>query len=126
MRLFFFRNFETGTETLFVANSGRDPVCTGVEEHLSAGGGLVVARLLPQSIPVEYLIDAVTLPEHPDPDPRLVESNAKNSGIQATFTWLPGRSRDYIIVEHVCNALTWQKSCRENSFIYVKSFLFRL
>ena len=96
MRLFFYRNFETGTETLFVTNSGRDPACTGVEEHLSAGGGLVVARLLPQSIPVEYLIDAVTLPEHPDPDPRLVESNAKNGGIQATSTWLPGRSRDYI------------------------------
>ena len=50
----------------------------GVQVDLVAGGGLSVARPLPQSIPVEYLMDAVTASEHPDPDPRLVESNAKN------------------------------------------------
>ena len=93
---FFLEILRPGLDLFFASNLGREPVCTGVEEHLSAGGGLVVARLLPQSIPVEYLIDAVTLPEHPDPDPRLVESNAKNGGIQATSTWLPGRSRDYM------------------------------
>ena len=50
----------------------------GVQVALDAGGGVSVARPLPQSIPVEYLMDAVTASEHPDPDPRLVESNAKN------------------------------------------------
>ena len=57
----------------------------GVQVALDAGGGVSVARPLPQSIPVEYLMDAVTASEHPDPDPRLVESNAKKSpGIWAT------------------------------------------
>ena len=39
--------------------------------HLVSGGGGAVARPLPQSIPVEYLMDAVTASEHPDPDPKL-------------------------------------------------------
>ena len=39
----------------------------GVQVDLDAGGGVSVALPLPQSIPVEYLMDAVTASEHPRP-----------------------------------------------------------